>query len=387
MLSVGAMLKVLDTDAVVEQKSVKPSSLAAPNTSLRNEVQRAVDKGAAWITQNQNTNGFWSTADHPALTGLALMALQGPNAKRHQTTTPEAVTKGYSFLMRNMQPDGGIYSKDLPSYNTSISLLALTFNPTPESKEAMVKARKFLIGLQAHFDSPGSTNNAYDGGISYGNGIDKRPDLSNTSWALEALHYSNLALADKNAGETGDLNWAAAIAFIQRCQNLPGQNKEAWASDDSQNKGGFIYSPGRSMAGETNLPSGRVALRSYGTMSYAGLLSYIYADMKKDDPRVRAVMDWLQTNYTLDENPGMGPAGLYYYFHTLTKALNLAEVNAIETKDGRKVNWREDLTLKLLNLQKPDGSWTNDTARWFEKDAILTTSYALITLEMLAGGL
>jgi squalene-hopene/tetraprenyl-beta-curcumene cyclase len=72
-----------------------------------------------------------------------------------------------------------------------------------------------------------------------------------------------------------DLNWSAAIQFIQRCQNLPTHNPEKWASDDPQNKGGFIYAPGESKAGQTNLPSGRVALRSYGSMSYAGLLSYI----------------------------------------------------------------------------------------------------------------
>ena len=50
------------------------------------------------------------------------------------------------------------------------------------------------------------------------------------------------------------------------------------------------------MAGETNLPSGRVALRSYGSISYAGLLSYIYADLKKDDPRVQAEVLQLEPN-------------------------------------------------------------------------------------------
>ena len=108
----------------------------------------------------------------------------------------------------------------------------------------------------------------------------------------------------------GDLNWQAAVHFIQSCQNLPSHNAETWASDDPQNKGGFIYAPGRSMAGQTNGPSVRVAFRSYGSMSYAGLLTYIYADLKPDDPRVTAVVNWLKDNYTLDENPGMGPQGL-----------------------------------------------------------------------------
>jgi len=36
-------------------------------------------------------------------------------------------------------------------------------------------------------------------------------------------------------------------------------------------------------------------------------------------------------------------------------------------KDGRKANWREDLALKLINLQKADGSWANDNGRWWKR--------------------
>jgi squalene-hopene/tetraprenyl-beta-curcumene cyclase len=32
-------------------------------------------------------------------------------------------------------------------------------------------------------------------------------------------------------------------------------------------------------------------------------------------------MDWLRGNYTLEENPGMGPQGYFYYLHLMTKAL------------------------------------------------------------------
>src|SRR4029077_18042475 len=156
---------------------------------------------------------------------------------------------------------------------------------------------------------------------------------------LEALALTKNYAKDKKAVDSGDLNWQAAIHFIQRCQNLPSHNQEKWVSDDPQNKGGFIYSPGRSMAGETNLSSGRIALRSYGSMSYAGLLSYIYADLKTDDPRVTAVMDWLRANFTLDENPGLGPQGLFYYYHTMAKALTLYGADQFETKDGRNINW------------------------------------------------
>ena len=138
------------------------------------------------------------------------------------------------------------------------------------------------------------------------------------------------------------------------------------------------------MAGsETNATNGRVALRSYGSISYGGMLSYIYANLKRDDPRVVAVFDWLRANYTLDENPGMGPQGLYFYLHTMTKALTALGVEELELKDGRKLDWRREVAMKLLNLQQRDGSWSNDNARWWEKDPALITSYAVLALEMI----
>ena len=80
------------------------------------------------------------------------------------------------------------------------------------------------------------------------------------------------------------------------------------------------------MAGERKSDDGQVALRSYGSMSYAGLLSFIYAEMDKNDERVMAVRSWLNDNYTVKENPGMGPQGLFYYYHTMAKALSLFRI-------------------------------------------------------------
>ncbi len=377
----GLMLISLAATAA-DQSSPKLTLLPAPNTSLRNEVQRAVDKGLSWLEKSQDTNTFWSTADVPAISALALTAFWLQPGGLAPADEPAAVKKGYAYLMSCVQPDGGIYRKQLPSYNTSIALTALVLANRPAHEAVIAKARKFLISLQADFDEPGKLDNVLDGGIGYGI-KDKLPDLSNTSWALEALYLSKRRGENLHLSDTEDLNWEAAIHFVQSCQNLRNSNSETWASDDPQNKGGFIYAPGRSMAGETNVASGRVALRSYGSMSYAGLLSYIYADLKHDDPRVIAVMEWLRGNFTLDENPAMGPQGLFYYYHTMAKALTVYGAATLETKDGRHINWREQLALRLINLQHPDGSWANDNGRWFEKDPALVTAYSIIALEII----
>jgi hypothetical protein len=52
-------------------------ALRQPDLSLRNEIQHAIDRGLAWLQENQNSNGWWSTPDHPAITGLALTAFAG----------------------------------------------------------------------------------------------------------------------------------------------------------------------------------------------------------------------------------------------------------------------------------------------------------------------
>jgi squalene-hopene/tetraprenyl-beta-curcumene cyclase len=377
----GAMVLWGSTAAAAEKETFTISA-PAPNISLRNEVRRAIDKGLAWLDKSQDTNGFWSTADYPAITALGLIAHQPRAGTPEQPTEPIAVRRGYTYLLGCVQPDGGIYRKELPSYNTSVSLVALVLRNRPEYQPLIFKARNFIVGLQNLPEGGGSTNDAFVGGIGYGK-ADKRPDLSNTSLALEALYASQPAVKDKALPMARDLNWAAAIHFIQSCQNLPSHNPEKWASDDPQNKGGFIYAPGESKAGQTNLPSGRIALRSYGSMSYAGLLSYIYADLKPDDPRVSAVMDWLRANYTVEENPAMGFQGLYYYYHTMAKALTLYGVNTLTSRQGESINWREKLALQLINLQKADGSWANENGRWFEKDPALVTAYALIALQMI----
>ena len=116
-------------------------------------------------------------------------------------------------------------------------------------------------------------------------------------------------------------------------------------------------------------------------MSYAGLLSFIYAEMNANDPRVIAVREWLSKNYTIRENPGMGPQGLFYYYHTMAKALSLSGIRTIKDGDGKSKDWGKELSLHLINLQSKDGSWTNENGRWWEKDPVLVTSYALLTLE------
>jgi squalene-hopene/tetraprenyl-beta-curcumene cyclase len=349
--------------------------------SLRNEIQLAIDKGLRFLKTQQKEDGSWSDADpnHPALTALPLVAFQREPSGKYMKEQPEFMRKGYAFIRTKAQPDGGIYTRGLSNYNTSTALMALLNSGDPKDEPLLKAAKDFIVGQQAK----GMTDPSLDGGISYGpTGTSRQhPDLDNHLVGIEALRAYQAARKNVE-GEGKQLNWQAAIDFISRSQNLTATNKEKWASDDPATKGGFVYFPGDSKAGVMKLPDGRVALRSYGSMSYAGLLSFIYADVKKDDQRVVAALDWLKKNYTLKENPGMERAGLFYYYHLMTKALAAADVKTLETPNG-KVDWASELALKLINTQAGDGSWVNDTARWMEKDPVLVTTYCVLSLEII----
>ncbi len=358
-----------------------------PNVSMQKEVQHAIDQGLAWLKGKQAPDGSWSSSDYPAISALVLTAYMGDPSGQYRKNEPEFIQKGYKYLFSCVQPDGGIYRKDLFNYNTSLSIMALLVAGKPEYDPILRRACGYVISQQVDMGEKGKQDTPWDGSIGYGQNPERHGDMSNTFIGLEALYYSSHLKPVERTDSSQELNWDAAIAFIQRCQNLPAYNKEPWASDDPQNKGGFIYCPNHSMAGSVKLPSGKTALRSYGSMSYAGLLSYIYADLKTEDPRVKAVFDWIQRNYSLDENPGLGGDGLYYFYHTMAKALSTYGVSRLVLSDGKTVVWREELARKLFNLQKPEGFWVNENGRWWEKDPVLTTAYAVLALEHIHRGL
>ena len=369
---IGAMALLLALPASMHGQDSIPRNEV--DLSVRNEAGIAITKGLDWLRQHQNSDGSWSLNDYPALTALPLWAYMGqPDGAPAQK--PDYIQKGYDFIAASARPDGGIYRKGLANYNTSIALVALVLAQDGKYDPLIRSAHDFVIGQQAaNLPDP-----EMDGGIGYGptGAARGHPDLSNTVIALEAIRRSE-AIANKERPGGPKLDWDAAIAFIQRCQNLPAVNKAKYVSHSPEDAGGFMYFPGDSSAGET----GQGGARSYGSMSYAGLLSYIYADLTRTDPRVSAAVDWLKNHYSVDENPGMGIDGLFYYYQVMAKALSTYGAPEFSLAGGKKVDWPKELALKLIDLQQDDGSWANESGRWMEKDPVLATAYAVLTLEM-----
>ena len=352
--------------------------------SLKNEIERSISRGLEFLKSKQLENGMWGEADFPALTALPTTAILVDPRREEGAPIPKEAQAGLDHLLTNVRFDGGIYGKGLGSYNTSLSIMAMVAAEDDRYTPAILRARKFLVNQQSDYDEDGEADNVFDGGVGYGSRW-SHPDLSNTYFALEALAATKSMIAEA-PGEP-ELDWEAAIAFVQNCQHNPDTNEGDWVSKDPKDRGGMVYFPGKSMSEEEIANSGKVLLRSYGSMSYAGLLSFIYADLDKSDPRVEACLDWLQKNFSVEENPGMGQEGLYYYFHTMAKGLSVAGIDEITMADGKKVNWRVKLTKKFFNEQAADGSWTNENGRWWEKDPVLVTSYAILSLARIYEGL
>lgn len=444
--------------------------------------------------------GGWSVNPRegaPQFPAITALVLRGMIENRTVDQDDPAVRRGVDYVLRFRREDGGIFDRVLPSYNTSICVSLLSRLEDPRARAAIDPAVRFLRTLQFGEDAtpheglgesarPVDRAHVFYGGVGYGRA--GRPDVSNTSFFLEALH---------DAGVDGtDPAFQRALVFLQRVQMSERFNDQPYAAGSSQ--GGFIYATsvggdaaggGQSYAGEIaeslSGPPGCVAqvrlvvrdgapvvldraevearigralaavpevrdlgdrfmvlpgpttdgrrasqfevraeveqpehldrllvealgadldapalrvervgawrgvsrLRAYGSMTYAGFKSYVYADLSRNDPRVLAALNWISRNYTLEENPGLGTDGMYYYYLMFARALRAWGEDRIEviTPQGvERRDWASDLVARLATLQEADGGFRPVDDRWMENDRVLITAYALVALQQAA---
>ena len=325
-------------------------------------------KAIQFLEVTQAADGSWTNSEAVGITGLVTASLLASG----KTPEDSIVKKGLDFIVASQQPTGGIHAPASrhQNYETCIAMLALVDANKDGRFDAVIKkGEMFLRGLQwDEGEGIESTDGAYGGG---GYDSKQRPDMSNTQFLVEALKKAGVAEDDPAMQK--------ALVFVSRAQNLESKyNVLPFAG--KVNDGGFIYTPaagGESKAGVTE----NGGHKSYGSITYAGLKSMIYAGVGKDDPRVKAATDWIRKHYTLEENPNMGQQGLYYYYHTFAKTMSTIGGDEFEDAAGKKHDWKKELTEKLASLQHSNGSWTNPADRWYEGDPNLVTAYCLIALQ------
>ena len=339
---------------------------------LMQQVKASVAKGAGWLQKSQKENGAWSEAGMPALTGLPLWALASAGLPACKESTDKAV----AFITSKQNPDGGIYVDQpdkkgggLGNYNTSICVTALHATGRKDLAPNILKARTYIASSQ-HLGS-----DDHQGGFGYDkNNKRTYTDLNNTTFSMDAMRRTQTVEDLRPATEKrADVNWDAALKYVEKMQNKTGETK-----------GGFAYNTDDPKAGATTNANGTVMLRAYGSMTYAGVLSMLHANLDKSDPRVRGAFDYASKFWSVDEHPGQGQQGIYFYFNIMARALSAASVDTLPKASG-DIRWREEMIKKVLALQKPDGSWVNDNNRWWENDPVLATSYAMLALEFASG--
>ncbi|MSU77364.1 MAG: hypothetical protein EXS16_04620 [Gemmataceae bacterium] len=336
-----------------------------PVGAKADETQVLVSKAIDFLKTTQGKDGAFSAKfAGPGITAIVVAGL----VRNGVSPEEPVIANALKFLEAKAQKDGGIYDKALANYSTSVAIMAFKESNTKGRYDSVIKsAGEFIKKIQ---------NDEEETHLNFGGfGYDKksRPDMSNTGFSVEALLAAGLSKDDPVVQR--------ALKFISRCQNLPGEtNDQPFAKKTTDDdKGGLVYNPA---PGEKNAHTTAAGgLRSVGGMTYSGLKSFLYAGVKKDDPRVKAAVTWVRNHYTLDENPGMGKAGLYYYYHTFAKAMDALGDDIFVDGKGAKHDWRRELFNALQKQQLANGSWRNMGERTFGEDnAELATGFALLSL-------
>lgn len=377
---VAAILAITTLCIGAEQQPIRlfTNLDASPNLSLLKESKHSLELAHEYLLKSQLPNGSWK--DNPAITALVLYSFLLPPAYNPDGKSEPAVVNGFKYLETFVKPDGSIYREEYRNYMTAICLM--TFSQSNLEKYATIikNAKKFLIEFQVDETEGIDKDHPFYGGIGYGG--DDRPDLSNTQLALDAIkaaedyedRYANAKFIKKSQGQMEKeeaelgLHWKKALVFLARCQNLKSVNDMPYAVND----GGFIYETGTYKEERSH---------SYGSMTYAGVKSLLYAKVGKDDIRVKSAVSWITNNYTLEENPGFGQEALYYYYMTFAKCLDALGEDVIQDSKGVRHPWREELIKKLISKQHEDGYWLHTHARYLHNVKDLVTAYAIISIK------
>jgi hypothetical protein len=363
------MMKKCSGAGLLSALVVSVAAIAAQpeNEPTARDARPVIDKALAFLRTQQAPDGsFSSKRAGPGISAVVATALLRSGVSPKEPVLAAVL----AYLEKNVQPDGGIYDKILANYTTAVGVMAFKEANSGGRYDAILKAAaNFLKGIQ-HEESTTDLSKLEGGGFGY----DKksRPDASNSGFSVEALLAAGLTKDDPAVKR--------AIEFMSRCQNLPGEhNTQPFAKKATKDDlGGFTYTPNLT---DNQYASTDGGLRSLGGMTYGGLKSFLYAGVSKEDERVKAAVAWIRHHYTLEENPGMGKSGLYYYYHVFAKAMDALGENPFADAAGKRHFWKRELFDALAKNQQADGSWRNAGDKAFgEADPNLASGFAILSL-------
>ena len=336
--------------AVAASLVVADEPVAAPTMDAKT-YRQTVNRAVAFLKGKQAADGSFAAYAGPGVTAVAATGLlrigRAPTTRRGQASSTWRSSS--SPTAASTRPENM-----LPNYETSWHWSVLHEANRDRRYDKLIKnAEQFLkehpVGRRASGQDRASSlrrrglRQAASG-----------PTCRTPASSLDAL---------KAAGDgPDDPAVKKALIFVSRCQNLESEdNTTPFAAKNPD--GGFYYTPaagGESEAGKT----ANGGLRSYGSMTYAGLKSMIYAGVGPDDPRVKAAVEVdARSTTTSTTTRAWAPPACITTTTPFAKALDAASIKEIEDAKGDKHDWRQDLLAQLVRRQQPNGSWVNDENR------------------------
>ncbi|RPH47307.1 MAG: hypothetical protein EHM91_06080 [Planctomycetota bacterium] len=384
--------------------------LAAQDGDLASRLKSAYTEAADGLVRLQMPSGAWPvvmpdrqvpSVAYTAITVTALARAPEPLRARYATS----VAKGIEFILSKANLDGSFGEGDSGSYmKTYATAVALSALSTVDRTERVGDA---IRGAQAYLKRNQLKEGPHRGGMGYGDEEPRRnPDtgafevrrstranLSATAAVAEAMKDSGLSLSDEF--------WPLINEFVRKCQNNSEVNtdplflaalKEKGMSVG--NDGSLYYTPeadGSVQKAGTRKIADKETIVGYGSMTYDGIKTYLYAGLRRDSPEVKSAVDWIRRNYAIDAHPGFAfnqgqrhhLRGLYYYYLVMARALDAAGERPLVTSDGRERDWPAELGEQLLKTMRDGKGWQNDNPAWYEGDAVLVTGYVLNVLDTL----
>jgi squalene cyclase len=278
----------------------------------RAAIQKAVERGLAFLHSAQNKDGSWGSGSytrHVGITGLAAMAMMSQGNLPGRGKYGEDVRKAISFILKSTNPHSGFISHGINTrmYGHGFATLALAeaygMDQNEGIREKLKKAIRLIIRSQKS-----------DGGWRYDASPQGASDLSVTVCQVMALR------AARNAGikvpkEVID----RAIEYVKKSANPDGS---------------FRYMLGSGMG------------RSY-PLAAAGLTT-LFGAGEYDSPEIKAALQYLKRAKPRDFSH-------FYYGHYYA-----AQAMYQAGEENWKA-WHAEIAGYLLQKQQQsDGSWSGE---------------------------